>query len=238
MKALVVDDEAPARRRLVRMLESIDGVEVIGQLEDGDSVLRVLESCRPDVLFLDVQMPGLSGMSLARQHEELPAIVFVTAHDHYAVEAFNVQAVDYLLKPVRAERLQAAVERVRARQGEKTAAQTDTRPAIPRVVSTSRGLIRLFDAREITRFWSSDKYTLFRADGAEQMTEEPLLALEQRLLKHGFTRVHRAELIRTDAVRALRSEAGSHEVVLSDGQVARVSRRALAAVRSALGLDE
>lgn len=116
MKALVVDDEDPARRRLARMLGEIANVEVMGELEDGDAVLRALERQPADVLFLDVRMPGFDGIGLAQRYVDLPPIVFVTAYDHYAVSAFELNAVDYLLKPVRIERLVTAVERVRARQ--------------------------------------------------------------------------------------------------------------------------
>jgi DNA-binding LytR/AlgR family response regulator len=241
VKALVVDDEAPARRRLSRMLSEIAGVEVVGQLEDGDSMLAALETCDAEVLFLDVRMPGMDGITLAQRYAELPPIVFVTAYDRYAVDAFEVNAVDYLLKPVRPERLTAAVERVRVRQlasreAVGRALGAAVKSQVPRVISSSRGLIKLFDARLITRFWASEKYTLFVADGVEQMTEEPLSTLEERLAAHGFTRIHRAELVRTDAVRALRVQTGSCEVELSDGQVAKVSRRALASIKSALGL--
>ena len=96
--------------------------------------------------------------------------------------------------------------------------------------------MRFFDARGLTRFWSSDKYTVFVADGEEHLIEEPLAMLEERLSGHGFLRVHRAELIRLDAVKSLRGEDGLHEVTLSDGQVAKVSRRSLGAVKMALGL--
>lgn len=242
MKALVVDDEAPARRRLSRMLCERQ-VAVLAQLEDAPSLLNALTTHAADVVFLDIEMPGLSGLTLAA-HARLPPVVFVTAHEHYAARAFDVEAVDYLLKPVRSERLDTALERVRARAAlralDATSAREDPRQdeplAVPRVVSHSRGLARLFDAREIARFWSSDKYTLFLADGLEQMTDESLSALEERLAPHGFLRVHRAELVRADAVRALRSAAGQFEVILHDGQAVKVSRRALASVRAALGL--
>jgi DNA-binding LytR/AlgR family response regulator len=234
MKAIVVDDEAPARRRLARMLEEFAGVEVIDQLQDGDAVLHALASHTPDVLFLDVQMPGLDGLTLARRSRGLPPVVFVTAHDCYAVQAFAVDAVDYLLKPVRPERLIAAVERVRCRSGVVPAGVQEG-PAV-RVVTNARGAVRWFDAREITRFWAAEKYTLFRSDGVEQISEEPLQTLEQRLAGYGFVRVHRSELVRADAVLTLRVVEGGHEVVLSDGQVAKVSRRALFAIKHALGL--
>lgn len=232
MKALVVDDEAPARRRLARMLEAIEGVQVIGQLEDGDAVLRALETCAPDVIFLDVRMPGLDGMTLAQRHGDLPPIVFVTAHDEYAVRAFELEAIDYLLKPVRPERLLLAVKRVSSRLTPPT-----SESGVPRVISATRGVFRVFDARAITRFWACDKYTSFCSDGAEHLTEESLNALETRLTAHGFLRVHRGELVRLDAIRELRASDGGHEIALTDGQTARVSRRALPSIKAALGLS-
>jgi DNA-binding LytR/AlgR family response regulator len=244
MKAMIVDDEAPARRRLARMLEALTDVRVVAQLEDTSGVLDALALQPADVLFLDVRMPGVDGMSLAHSQRGLPPIVFVTAHAEYAARAFAVDAVDYLLKPVRPERLVTAVERVCKRMAslspaEPPPAQSLSRvaaPAPPRIVVNTRNLIQLFDARTITRFWSSDKYTLFRAGAEEHLTEEPLTALADRLLPFGFLRVHRAELVRSDAVSALRIIDGHHEVCLSDGQTARVSRRALPAIKAALGL--
>ena len=256
MRALVVDDEGPARRRLARMLEALPGVRVVAELEDAAALHDALQRHSADVIFLDICMPGVDGMSFAQSHTGLPPVVFVTAHDRYAVSAFGVDAVDYLLKPVRPERLAAAVDRVRrlgARapraagndapappgtsspaQGTPPAASASSAP--PRIVSGTRQLLELFDAREITRFWASDKYTLFRAGGEERLTEEPLTALAERLEPYGFLRVHRAELVRADAVRALRLVDGHYELSLSDGQHARVSRRALPAIKLALGL--
>jgi DNA-binding LytR/AlgR family response regulator len=237
----VVDDEEPARRRLVRLLGGVPGVEIAGEAEDGEHALQQVRALAPDVLFLDVRMPGLDGVTLAQQHEDLPPIIFVTAHDAHAVSAFELNAVDYLLKPVRPERLAKAVDRVRQRRPEPRAvgrALEAVAPPLTRVLSSSRGLIRFFDAREITRFWATDKYTLFRGDGQEQLTEEPLAALETRLQPLGFLRVHRAELVRVSAVKALHGADGFHQVELTDGQLARVSRRALAEVRRALGLRD
>jgi DNA-binding LytR/AlgR family response regulator len=248
VKALVIDDEAPARRRLTRMLEALPDVRVVAQLEDASGALEAVQAHGADVLFLDVRMPGVDGMSFAQSQQKLPPIVFVTAHDQYAVGAFGVEAVDYLLKPVRPERLSAAVERVRKRASSAATPQLAPLAGLalparlappagpPRVISSARNLIQLFDARDITRFWSSDKYTLFRAGGEEHLTEEPLAALAERLTPFGFVRVHRAELVRNDAVRALRVIDGHYELCLADGQCARVSRRAVPVVKSALGL--
>jgi two-component system response regulator AlgR len=142
--------------------------------------------------------------------------------------------VDYLLKPVRPERLIAAVERVRSRMHQRKAQGAREEQPPLRLVTSTRGVIRCFDVGEVTRFWASEKYTLFHAQGAVQLSEEPLSVLERRLAGRGFVRVHRGELVRADAVEVLRVAADGHEVVLSDGQVAKVSRRALPAMKQAL----
>lgn len=244
MRVLVVDDEAPARRRLVRQLEELGGVEIAGEAANGLEALDRIADCRPDAVFLDVRMPELDGLTLASRYSELPPIVFTTAYDEFAVRAFEVNAVDYLLKPVRRERLAAAVGRLRRRAGPPTGdvaraleAVAPSQPtAVPRVVAAHGGVVRLFDARTVTRFWSDAKYTVFRADGAEHLTEEPLGVLEERLSPFGFVRVHRAELVNLAEVRALETVDGAHVLHLSDGQTARVSRRMLAAINAALGV--
>jgi DNA-binding LytR/AlgR family response regulator len=242
MKVLVVDDEAPARRRLIRMLEEIPGVDVVGEAAGGLQALASLSRTQPDLMLLDICMPELDGLALASRYTHLPSIVFVTAHDEHAVRAFECNAVDYLLKPVRPERLAEAIRRARARgapasESLRALPPTEARQsAAPRVITHDGGTLRLFDACSVTRFWASDKYTLFVAEGREQMTEEPLSSLEERLAAHGFVRVHRAELVRSSAIRALRSEHGVCEVCLDDGQVARVSRRSIALLKRELGL--
>ncbi|HEX8703682.1 MAG TPA: LytTR family DNA-binding domain-containing protein [Myxococcaceae bacterium] len=243
MKVLVVDDEEPARRRLVRMLQGLPGIELAGEAEDAEEALRQVAALRPDLLLLDIRMPGMDGLTLAQRHADLPPIVFVTAYDAHAVQAFEVNAVDYLLKPVRPERLAAAMQRARQRElasrGAVSQALETLRPTATstRIVTAAAGTVRFFDARDITRFWAADKYTVFRADNAEHMTEEPLSTLEERLREAGFVRIHRAELVHLGSIKALRGADGFHEVELRDGQVARVSRRLLGQVRRALGLE-
>jgi DNA-binding LytR/AlgR family response regulator len=243
VRVVIVDDEAPARRRLIRMLEAIDGVEVVGEAGDADETVEVVARVRPDALFLDIRLPGVDGLTLARRVLELPPIVFVTAYDEFAVQAFEVNAVDYLLKPVRAERLAAAVTRL----GSRTSAAEASRRALEavrpatrstRLVTSERGTVRFFEAKQITRLHAADKYVVFQADGHERLTDESLNALEARLSGLGFLRVHRSELVRLGAVKALRSEPGLHELELVDGQRVRVSRRELGTVRRALGLAD
>jgi DNA-binding LytR/AlgR family response regulator len=237
LKVLVVDDEAPARRRLARQVVEL-GHQVVGEAGDGQSALAGITAHAPDVVLLDIRMPGVDGLTLAQRSIGLPPIIFCTAWSEFAVQAFEVNAVDYLLKPVRLERLGVALGKVTSGNASTGAAKAleAVAPVSPtRLITGQRGAVRFFDAREVTRFWASDKYTLFRADGAEHLLEESLATLAQRLAPFGFVQVHRAELVRLDAVRALRSEDGLHELELNDGQVARVSRRELGTVRKALG---
>lgn len=239
MRVVVVDDEEPARRRLIRMLAELP-VEVVGEAENGIEALRVIDETRPDLLFLDIRMPELDGLALAAQYAHLPPVVFVTAYEGHAIDAFEVNALDYLLKPVRQVRLQKTLARVKAHL--RPAKESfDVLPAPsgahPRVVVHDRGITRLFDAQEITRFWSANKYTVFRMNDEEHLTSEPLNALETRLTEFGFMRVHRAELVRLDAVKSLQAKTQGHEVLLQDGQTARVSRRLVATLKQELGLS-
>jgi DNA-binding LytR/AlgR family response regulator len=244
VRVLIVDDEAPARRRLIRMIAAME-VTVAGEAGDAQAALAKVAALAPDVMLLDIRLPGMDGLALAARYAHLPPIVFVTAHDEFALRAFELDAVDYLVKPVRPERLVAALARARRRIDARASSAAlarlaETAPADPsgggvRVVVNDRGALRLFDAHEVSRFWASDKYTLFLAEGEERLTEEPLAALATRLTPHGFMRVHRGELVNLARVRAVRAEAGNHLAELDDGQVARISRRVFTAFKAALG---
>jgi DNA-binding LytR/AlgR family response regulator len=221
VKVLVVDDEALARRRLRRLCAELPGVEVVGEAGDGGEAGALLAQLDPDVVLLDIHMPGVDGLALARQLGARPAVVFTTADASLALAAFDVAAVDYLLKPVARERLARALEKVAARPAA---------PAPPRVSARDGQVLHVVDARQVTRFYALDKYTAFLAAGRELLCEESLGSLEARLADHGFLRVHRGELIRLGAVVALDGEL----VRLVDGQEARVSRRQLGELRRRL----
>jgi DNA-binding LytR/AlgR family response regulator len=236
MRVLVVDDEAPARRRLERQLIEL-GHQLVAEAGDGEGALEAIRLHAPDVMLLDIRMPGLDGLTLVQRSRSLPPVIFCTAWSDFAVQAFEVNAIDYLLKPVRTERLGQALSRVNARPVALAKVLEVVAPISPtRLVTATRGTVRFFDAREVTRFWASEKYTLFRADGAEHLLEESLVALSARLAPFGFLQVHRGELVQISAVRSLKNADGVHEVELADGQLARVSRRELATVRRVLGL--
>lgn len=238
MRVLVVDDEPIARRRLTRMLQSLAGVTVVGTAEDGSSAISQCVALAPDLLVLDIEMPSLDGITLAQRVKPQPLIVFVTAHSTHALAAFDVQAVDYLLKPVQQERLAIAIERAQERLSARAGAgaSREAHAVDTRVVSSSNGVSQIFDARQIARFWAKDKYTLFSVQGEELICDESLDALEERLAGAGFVRAHRSELINAQRVRALHHASGGAHLELDDGARVVVSRRALALVKSALGV--
>lgn len=212
------------------MLAALPGVVVCGEAVDVASLERALAETPVDVVFLDIQMPGGDGVSWARgRRGGGPAVVFVTAYDAFAVDAFDAEAIDYVMKPVRTERLAAAVERLQARLRVSAAPAADLR-----ILTSTNGRTRIHDARAVTRFWASQKYTLFVSGGVEHLLEEPLASLERRLAGAGFMRVHRSELVRLDAVSAMSTGPDGHVLQLLDGQQVRVSRRSLPAVREAL----
>jgi len=238
MRALVVDDEPLARARLVRLLQAAGGVEIVGEAGDGEEALDKIRGLSPDVVFLDIRMPGLDGLAVASADEPLPAIVFTTAYQDHAVEAFELDAVDYLLKPVQRERLAQSLERVRGRAGQpmehvlRSAVERGLRPC--RICVQEGGALHLFDARSITRFYAADKYTAFLFEGREHLTEESLSSLEGKLARHAFFRAHRSELVNLDQVRTVTTDDEGGAVVLSDGQRARVSRRLVATLKRVL----
>jgi DNA-binding LytR/AlgR family response regulator len=244
VRVLVVDDEPIARRRLCRMLEEIGDVEIVGEASDGLETIARVSELRPDLVLLDIRMPRLDGLTLARTHAELPPIIFTTAYDQHAVEAFDACAVDYLLKPIKRERLERALARARLSRGDdarvmkllgnllekKTAADT-------RVLTRDGDTVRVFDAGEVVRFYAADKYSAFLSAGREHLLEESLNTLEERLTAHDFIRTHRAELVSLKHITSFHAERNGGWVELSDGQRARVSRRHVPALRRALRLD-
>lgn len=242
LRVLIVDDEAPARRRLRRLLERIAEVTVIGEAVDGADAAAQIAEDRPDLLLLDIDMPELDGLQLAAAVPNVD-VVFVTAHSEHAVAAFELAALDYLLKPIREARLRDAIRRVRARRGQAApealaaalrALLPVTQP-VPRITATEGSTVRVFDAREIDRFSAANRYVRFVVDGREQLLDDSLNTLEERLAGHDFVRVHRAELINLRFVVALRRIGGSAEVELASGALVPVSRRLLPGLERRLG---
>ena len=237
LRVFIADDEAPARERLKELLQDIAGelpTEVVGEARHGLEAVELVPASGAEVLLLDIEMPGMRGLEVARHLAGLeapPAVVFVTAHDRHAVEAFELNALDYLLKPVRAQRLAAALKKAagsRPPQGEQLArAQSEAREYLS---VTERHRIVLVPVRDIVFLRAEQKYVTLRTRTRAHLIEEPLIALEEEFAQQ-FVRIHRNCLVSRAAIRGFERAAPSQEephwLVVLDGIDERlpVSRR-------------
>jgi len=256
IRALIVDDEPLARRGIRQLLASHPDVVVIGECRDGREAVRALATTRPDLVFLDVQMPGLDGLGVVRVHgvERMPVTVFITAHDQFAVDAFEAQALDYLVKPLSESRFRETLTRARERlrmhdavalaaklsallRGEPVATNGTGRAPAPRApiaVPTDTGEL-LLDQGEIDWIEAADDYAVIHAGGKSHRVRAALSALESRLDPARFTRIHRSNVVRLDRVREWKADADDEMVVvLRDGTELPVSRRRAAHVKALL----
>ena len=256
LRVLIVDDEPLARRGVRQLAERQPGLVVVGECRNGREALDALDTATPDLVFLDVQMPELDGFGVirARGAGRMPAVVFVTAYDAYAVRAFEAHAVDYLVKPVTEARFVAALERVRerldarhavalarrlqaliaeSRDGPPSARDAETAPATRLVVPTPNGDLVL-DAAEIDWIGADDYYAEVHAGGRRHLLRESLTSLAARLEASHFVRVHRSAVVNVDRVRELRHAGDAVVVVLRDGTEVPVSRRHREQIASAL----
>ncbi|TAK90023.1 MAG: response regulator transcription factor [Burkholderiaceae bacterium] len=211
LKILIVDDEEPARARLRTLLSDIAGDlphRLVGQAEGAEAALALCAQHQPDVVLLDIQMPGVSGLELARhlrpaeQAQSRPWVIFVTAYDEYAVKAFDVHALDYLLKPVRASRLLEALQHVLRVHDSQAGAAQDLNALAPvrqHLSIHERGRVFLVPVRDVIYFKAEMKYITVRTAEREYISEESLVALEQEFAEQ-FVRIHRNALIAKQAI--------------------------------------
>ncbi|MFM8330780.1 MAG: LytR/AlgR family response regulator transcription factor [Candidatus Methylumidiphilus sp.] len=243
MRILLADDESLSRERLRDLLSDIgEDVEVVGEAANGLQALQLALTCKPDVALLDINMPGLDGIRCARELARFadgPAVVFVTAHDDFALQAFEVAACDYLLKPVRRERLALALARARRfTQGhwERLEAQLPPKDANREYICAQRhGEIRLIPVGEILCFLADQKYTTVKTLASEDLIEEPLKSLEQEFAGR-FLRIHRNALVAICFIEGLeKGEWGGGKLRLRGLAVPlEVSRRCFPALRGQL----
>ena len=232
LRTVLVDDEQPARDRLRQLLAGVEGIEIVGEAEDGVQAIEQVAELTPDLVLLDIQMPGCSGLEVAASlPRPRPAIIFCTAYDQYAVDAFELQAIDYLLKPVNRARLQAALARVREQRSVARDQQLDqaTRSealAPARFLARKGTRFRVVPRQDVVAFTFHEGLTRLHT-GTEQLWMQPTLAaLARRLDPHGFLQVSRTAIVSLDAVREARPfPDGTGEVVLSNGLSFPVTRR-------------
>jgi two-component system LytT family response regulator len=239
IRALIVDDEEAARRGIRSQLLRHDDVQVVSECRDGDEAIQTIRATLPDIVFLDVQMSGKSGFQVLEEIElqVRPYIIFVTAYDHHALKAFDVRALDYLLKPFSEARFDEALDRARgalshaqgAAQASATSAAsgvTHARGAIDRIaVKTSDGRIMVLRLNEVDWVEAHQDYVALHVGSKAWLVREAIGALELRLAPLGFVRIHRSTLLNVDRVRELRSlSRGEFMVVLFDGTERKLSR--------------
>src|SRR5262245_906348 len=233
IRTLLVDDEQPARERLRQLLTAHPDVEVVGEAEDGVQAAEKIAELSPDLVLLDIQMPGASGLDVAASlGRPRPAVIFCTAYDQYAVDAFELSALDYLLKPVNRARLASALDRVRAVTGtsgrDRALEQlTQARGMAPvRFLARRGNRFRVVPANEVVAFVFVDGVTHLLT-ATEQLSMQPTLAsLARRLDGESFFQVSRNAIIRLDAVKEAKPFTdGAGELLLTNGQTMTVARR-------------
>jgi two-component system LytT family response regulator len=238
IRVLVADDEPLARRGVRQLLAPHADMTVVGESRNGPETLRALDALKPDLLFLDVQMPEMDGFAVlrARGADRMPAVVFVTAHDRFAVRAFEAYAIDYLVKPIHVERFEAALERVRERLALMQAADLSKKltallaaerekKGIERLVVPAAASDLVIPVAEIDWIGADDYYARLYVGAKSYLLRESLSSLETRLDPSRFARLHRAAIVQLDRVREVRATARGEEAILRDGSRIPVSRR-------------
>lgn len=228
---LIADDEPAARRGVRQLLAAFPEFAVAGECRNGAEVLAALEVSAPDVVFLDIQMPGIDGFEVIRKRgiERMPAVVFLTAFDQFAIKAFETEALDYLVKPVSEARFAATMKRLEKRLSQSKQSARDERI----VVTTSRGATVLH-LSEIDWIEAAGNYAQLWIGQRNYFLRESLQLLEESVSKHGFIRAHRRALVRLDGVRELiRTPAGALFAILTSGARIPISRRRAATFTAA-----
>ena len=247
MRVLIVEDEPPARRRLRSLLQRHGDVIITGEAAHGGEAVELIESARPDLVLLDVELPVANGFEVidAVGADRMPTVVFVTAYDHYAIRAFEVHALDYLLKPVEPERLATALARARrggARPPPELARAMDDvrRPPAPRRIPVRLGPRIVFvDIADIDYVQAEANYVRLRTRSKNYLVRDTLNAFEEKLRPYGFLRIHRSTLVHSERIAELEPLFhGEFVVKLKDGTKLRSGRSYRDHVRTALQLED
>jgi len=251
MKAYLVDDEPLALKRLSRMLESTGRIKVAGCSSDPVEAIQAILKAKPDVLFLDIEMPGMNGFELLAQLDPQPWIIFTTAYDRYALQAFGVNSVDYLLKPVEAAQLTRALDKVVRVRGDeqrpeirellaRLTAVTAPQPGYPdRIASRTGERVEFVELARVTHFFANDKLTYAATQAKNYVVDHTIQELENKLDPRRFIRIHRATLLNADYVHELHAWfAGRMMVRLKDEKKTEltVSRDRVKALKQRLGI--
>jgi two-component system LytT family response regulator len=260
IRVLIVDDEMLARQRVEDLLRGQDGIEIVAQASTGDSAVRAIREWKPDLVFLDVQMPGKTGLDVVREigPASMPPTIFVTAFDQHALAAFELAAVDYLMKPFDDERFEQALNRARHMieleqvgrlseqlvallQGSQTSTQqprSAQREYLERIAVEMKGQVRVVPVKQIDYIIASGPYAELHVADKRYVIRERMQALEERLDPSRFFRIHRSAIVRLDLVETLlRNPGGDYAVQLKGGVRLKVSRSRFEALEQRMGVS-
>jgi len=236
IKALIIDDEELARLLIKNYLKDHEGIQIIGECENGFEGARSISELKPDLIFLDIQMPKLNGFEMLELIEEPPQVIFITAHNEFAIRAFEMNAIDYLLKPYSQERLLSAVEKVREKiksgsVNDKSINQLIQHPLtekLERIVVKTGTKIRVIPVEKVNYLESQDDYIMVYTDEGKHLKQGTMKYYEDHLDGSKFIRVHRSYIVRIDQVVQLEPYAKDNYILkLKNGTALKVSRNGL-----------
>lgn len=234
MKAIIIEDEQPARELVKNYLKSYASIELLGEFSDGFSGIKAIHELQPDLVFLDIQMPKITGFEMLEILDYIPEIIFTTAYDQFAIKAFEMNAVDYLLKPFSRERFGQAVDKALERFARKGGSRENLQELkkhvqnnldkLERVVVKTGSKIKVIPVEEIVWLESQDDYVMIYSKTGKYLKQETMKHFEEHLDPGQFIRVHRSYIVRLDAIVQLELyEKGSYLAVLSTGAKVKVS---------------
>lgn len=239
LNTLIVDDEPLAIERLQLLCARQDDINLVGTASDGEAAVRLAEQLKPDLLLLDIAMPGMDGLEVAKalsKSGQSPAIIFVTAFDKFAVEAFGVAAIDYVLKPVETDRLSLAISRVRERKAVTVAGDREESPWAEEFWVPYKSELRRIAAGEINRIEAERDYMRLHVGSSSYLLHQTITGLEERLNPEEFVRLHRSHLVRRDWISGLRHDGGGIWMAcLKCGTEIRIGRTHLAEAKKLAG---
>jgi two-component system LytT family response regulator len=235
IRAVIIEDEEPARQLLKTFLQSFEQIDLVGECSDGFSGLKTINDVQPDLVFLDIQMPRLTGFELLELLDDLPEIVFTTAYDEYALKAFELNAVDYLMKPFSKQRLSQAIDKVTERFKLKSNSreklgklveqmQHKSRP-LERVVVKSGSKIHIIPVQDIEQVEAQDDYVMLHTAQGRFMKKETMSAMEQNLPEEHFIRIHRSNIVNVSQIQRIEQYGKeSYLLILKNGNQVNVSK--------------
>jgi len=247
IKAVIIEDEMPARELLKAYLAKERDIEIAEECENGFEGIKAIAKHHPDLIFLDVQMPKLTGFEMLELLDEFPQIIFTTAYDQYAIKAFELNAVDYLMKPFSKERFSQAIEKARKRISDKENSEATVKTLVKKVKEEAGTIDRIFvktgsridviPVSEIIRIDAQDDYAEIITKNKSYLKKETMNFLEKNLPRANFIRVHRSSIINSDYMEKIEKYGKeSYIVVLKDGSRVNVSKSRIKELRNTLGI--